>query len=66
MRAAFSKRRKTVVNALSTYGFDIEKDQILQALAETGIEPNRRAEAITVEEYRILAKNFPKVEKEGD
>lgn len=66
VRAAFSKRRKTVLNALSTYGFEIEKDQILQALVDTGIDPGRRAEAITVEEYRILAKNFPKVEKEGD
>ena len=66
MRAAFSKRRKTVLNALSTYGFEVEKEQILQALEDTGIEPTRRAEAITVEEYRILAKNFPKVEKERD
>ena len=66
VRAAFSKRRKTVLNALSTYGFDVEKEQILQALKDTGIEPTRRAEAITVEEYRILAKNFPKVEKERE
>lgn len=66
VRAAFSKRRKTVLNALSTYGYDVEKEQILQALEDTGIEPTRRAEAITVEEYRILAKNFPKVEKERE
>ncbi|MDY3118422.1 MAG: 16S rRNA (adenine(1518)-N(6)/adenine(1519)-N(6))-dimethyltransferase RsmA [Peptoniphilus sp.] len=65
VRAAFSKRRKTVLNALSTYGFPLEKEQIVRALKETGIDPARRAEAITVEEYRVLAKNFPKVEKEN-
>ncbi len=64
VRAAFSKRRKTVLNALSTYGFELEKSDIKKALMDSGIEPTRRAETITVEEYRVLAKNFPKVTKE--
>ncbi|MDY6045002.1 MAG: 16S rRNA (adenine(1518)-N(6)/adenine(1519)-N(6))-dimethyltransferase RsmA [Peptoniphilus sp.] len=64
VRAAFSKRRKTVLNALSTYGFAVEKEDIAGALEDAGIDPSRRAETISVEEYRILAKNFPKVTKE--
>lgn len=63
VRAAFSKRRKTVLNALSTYGFPVEKEEILYALKNSGIDPKSRAEAIGVESYRILAKNFPKVTK---
>lgn len=64
VRAAFSKRRKTVINALSSYGFDTEKEEILRALYDTGIDPKSRAEVISVEHYLVLAKNFPKVTKE--
>lgn len=61
VRAAFSKRRKTVLNALSSYGFAIEKEEVRQALEITGIDPRARAEQISVEEYMVLSQNFPAV-----
>ncbi|MDO5036698.1 MAG: 16S rRNA (adenine(1518)-N(6)/adenine(1519)-N(6))-dimethyltransferase RsmA [Tissierellia bacterium] len=61
VRGAFSKRRKTVLNALSSYGFAIEKEEIQKALALSGIEPSRRAEDIAIEEYILLGQNFPAI-----
>ena len=66
VRAAFSKRRKTLLNALSRYGFPVEKEEIERSLLNAGIDPSRRAETLSVEEYRVLAKNFPKVTKEKE
>ncbi len=61
VRAAFSKRRKTVLNALSTYGFVCEREEIKRALEASGIDPSRRAEDITINEYLSLANNFPAI-----
>lgn len=61
VRAAFSKRRKTVLNALSSYGFIVEKKAIREALIKSNIDPMRRAEDISIEEYLILTANFPAI-----
>lgn len=63
-RAAFSKRRKTILNSLSTYGLPISKEEIGEALLKTGISPTKRAEQISVEEYIRLGANFPKLKRE--
>jgi 16S rRNA (adenine1518-N6/adenine1519-N6)-dimethyltransferase len=54
IRAAFSQRRKTLRNALSG-GFGAPQPVILDALSETGIDPNRRAQTVSLEEYAALA-----------
>ena len=59
VRASFSKRRKTILNALSTYGFDLDKAQIQKALELSGIDPERRGETLSPEEFMVLAINFP-------
>lgn len=63
VRGAFSKRRKTILNALSTYGFkNITKTEIAEALKISGIDANRRGETLSPEEFMVLSINFPKIE----
>ncbi|WFA10468.1 16S rRNA (adenine(1518)-N(6)/adenine(1519)-N(6))-dimethyltransferase RsmA [Tissierella sp. Yu-01] len=59
VKAAFSKRRKTIINALSTYGFDVEKDIIRDALEKSGIKQEERAENISVEDFIKLSTILP-------
>jgi 16S rRNA (adenine1518-N6/adenine1519-N6)-dimethyltransferase len=54
IRAAFSQRRKTLRNALSG-GFGAPQGVILDALTETGIDPGRRAQTVSLEEFAALA-----------
>lgn len=63
VRGAFSKRRKTVLNALSTYPFEKnmgDKDHVRQILESCEIEPNRRGETLSVEEFVELTRGFCK------
>jgi 16S rRNA (adenine1518-N6/adenine1519-N6)-dimethyltransferase len=53
IKAAFSQRRKTLKNALKQ--LDISADKMASVYAETGIDPGRRAETLTVEEFSRLA-----------
>lgn len=57
VKASFSQRRKTILNTLSS-GLNIEKDEIRRVLDKSGIEPNKRAENLTIEEYINLSKEF--------
>ena len=59
VKAGFSKRRKTVLNALSSYGFNIEKDDIKVALESVNISPSERAENLSVEEFIKISKALP-------
>ncbi|EGY79504.1 MAG: 16S rRNA (adenine(1518)-N(6)/adenine(1519)-N(6))-dimethyltransferase RsmA [Peptoniphilus sp.] len=61
VKASFSKRRKTIINSLSTYGFDICKDIIENVLKISNIDSKRRAETLTPEEFIVLTINFPKI-----
>ncbi len=50
VRTAFSQRRKTLSNALKKISPDIG-----EKLIEAGIDPRRRAETLTIEEFAALA-----------
>lgn len=52
--AAFGKRRKTLKNALSTSALQIAPARAAQALVEAGIDPGRRAETLSPEEFVAL------------
>lgn len=52
-RAAFSTRRKMLPNALKTIGF--EREEALSALSSAGIDPRRRGETLSLEEFSSLA-----------
>lgn len=56
VKAAFSQRRKTLRNSLSSLGCD--KALIKQALEAAGIEDFRRAETLSVAEFVALADAF--------
>lgn len=55
VRGAFGKRRKTLLNALSDSGLTLSKEQVRSALATAGIDPTRRAETLSIEEFATLA-----------
>ncbi|KXZ40615.1 16S rRNA (adenine1518-N6/adenine1519-N6)-dimethyltransferase [Alkalithermobacter thermoalcaliphilus JW-YL-7 = DSM 7308] len=55
VKASFSKRRKTILNALSTYGLEFTKDEIKSALEEANIQETRRGETLSIEEFVKLA-----------
>ena len=56
VKAAFSQRRKTLRNSLSSLGCD--KALIKQALEAASIEDSRRAETLSVAEFVALADAF--------
>ncbi len=55
IKAAFSKRRKNLRNALSKSELGIETDVIMQALEKSSIDHKRRAETLTVKEFVLLS-----------
>lgn len=58
VKAGFSKRRKTILNTLSS-GLDLEKDQVRSLLESANIDPSKRAENLSIEDYIKLSENFP-------
>jgi len=52
--AAFSKRRKTLKNALSASGLNLPPAAAAEALARAGIDPTRRAETLSAVEFVAL------------
>ncbi|VEN72589.1 Ribosomal RNA small subunit methyltransferase A [Candidatus Desulfarcum epimagneticum] len=55
VKAAFSSRRKTLKNALAGSHLSIEAAGAIQALGRAGVDPVRRAETLSVEEFVRLA-----------
>ncbi len=53
VKEAFSTRRKTLANALKKMSMD--KDALLAAFNEAAIDPGRRAETLTIEEFSVLS-----------
>ncbi len=56
-RASFAQRRKTILNNLQAglQGGKEKKEAILAALASVGVEPARRGETLSIEEFGLLA-----------
>jgi len=57
VRAAFGKRRKTLLNALSASELGWDKTRALRVLVAAGIDPERRGETLSLEEFARLAQN---------
>jgi 16S rRNA (adenine1518-N6/adenine1519-N6)-dimethyltransferase len=53
VKGAFGQRRKTLRNSLRGSGWSVEP--IDQAFSEAGIDPGRRGETLTIEEFGALA-----------
>ena len=56
IKAAFSKRRKTLKNSMTGGELGYEKQFVLEALATAGIDAQRRAETLSVEEFKALTR----------
>lgn len=57
VRGSFSKRRKTILNSLTGYE-DFDKTRVLSALEKSGIDPTRRGETLTIDEFAVLTNNM--------
>ncbi|MBE6072000.1 MAG: 16S rRNA (adenine(1518)-N(6)/adenine(1519)-N(6))-dimethyltransferase RsmA [Clostridium butyricum] len=53
VRAGFNMRRKTLWNAAKT--LKLEKEKLEEAFEKSGVDPKRRAETLTLEEFAVLA-----------
>lgn len=60
IKSAFGQRRKKIINALATTG--LSKEKIKEALLKAKINPGRRGEALTLDEFEELSK-FPAFQK---
>ncbi|MEQ2529036.1 16S rRNA (adenine(1518)-N(6)/adenine(1519)-N(6))-dimethyltransferase RsmA [Robertmurraya yapensis] len=56
-RASFAQRRKTILNNLTSQlpSGKEKKEQILTSLSEANIEPTRRGETLSIEEFAVLS-----------
>lgn len=59
VKAAFSKRRKTILNSISTYGFDLDKEFLKSALESIDIKPESRAEELSLEDFINISQVLP-------
>lgn len=60
-RAAFTTRRKTILNSLSNSKLDFTKDDYKKALELSNIDPKRRAESLELSEFKVLSINLKSV-----
>lgn len=58
IKAAFGQRRKTLLNALSAGGYGQNKEHLSEMLHSVGIDPIRRGETLSIEEFATLANKF--------
>lgn len=64
IRAAFSNRRKMLSNTLFPLFTDhFSKDEISDLFAQIGIDPTRRGETLSLDEYALIVNTFSKNEE---
>ena len=54
IKAGFGQRRKTLLNSLTGLN-GLEKERILEVLNDVNIDPVRRAETLSIEEFALIA-----------
>lgn len=62
VKGSFSKRRKTILNSLSTYG-EFNKEVIEKALQVSEIDPKRRGETLSIHEFANLSNKLYEILK---
>ncbi len=63
-KAGFGQKRKQLHNSLAA-GLPIKHEQIMQALNEVGVDPKRRAETLTLEEWERLSDQLSRDQGSG-
>ncbi len=62
VRAAFGKRRKTLLNALSNSEFlDFSKEEVKKGLEIACIDPSLRGETLSLEDFKKICNSFGKL-----
>lgn len=59
VQAAFSQRRKTLLNCISAY-FKMNKEKAEKILSDVGIDPKRRGETLSLEDFAKLSESLKK------
>lgn len=62
VRAAFSHRRKTLINSLMGSGYKWPREMLADVLADCGIDASRRAETLGMEEFIHLSTGLKSVQ----
>lgn len=57
VKAAFSQRRKTLLNALSA-GLSLPKEKVAMLLKHVSVDPNRRGETLNLPEFAAIANAY--------
>ena len=55
IRSSFGKRRKTILNSLSSSGIYASKEEALLCLKKAGISPDSRPETLSLKEFALLS-----------
>jgi 16S rRNA (adenine1518-N6/adenine1519-N6)-dimethyltransferase len=63
VRAAFGQRRKTLWNCLKSAALAPDEKSLLEALAGCGIDPGRRGETLSLDEFALLSRTLLKVSR---
>ena len=63
VKASFAQRRKTILNSLSS-NYNIDKTKLGLVLEKAEIDPKRRAESLSIEEFAVLAETISQLENE--
>lgn len=58
VRASFAKRRKTLLNALTGSDLGLDRELLRLSLARAGIDPERRGETLTLEEFAAITRSL--------
>jgi 16S rRNA (adenine1518-N6/adenine1519-N6)-dimethyltransferase len=58
IHAAFSQRRKTLLNSLGN-GLNLPKEKIAELLAKAGIKPSARPQELDIADWRNITEKFP-------
>ena len=61
VRSAFNQRRKTIQNSLSSKELNISKEKIKEILTLCNIDPQKRAENLTAEDFAKISSLFPPI-----
>lgn len=61
IKAAFGKRRKTILNAISTSDIGIEKEKIKSAFEKSNLDFTRRGETFSIEEFAKISDILGKI-----
>ncbi len=63
IKAAFSKRRKSLKNAMTSGELGLDAQTVLLILDRAQIDPQRRAETLSVEDFMRIARNTAEIVK---